>query len=357
MKKIYSMLVLAAAAMTGCSQSEVVEQASDAQTGRISFATHVNKGTRAITSDNFSQFKVYGSYTMPNSEQRISIFNSQTVTKSNDGWTYAATDNDLRYWIETAIYKFAAYGIDDNVLPSGANANYNGNQYLNFTGFLCNGANQKDLVYATYGPYTAVATGNPVVAMNFKHVLSRIQFVFKNSFPAGYQIKVTDFKVVNVRDKGNFYGSVFEANGANPWVNPNSTTGDYTVPDRSVARPEIAMNFPTGGDVAASGASATTEAAYVIPFAYTSANVHLVFHLAVTRMVDDQEVAIFDKIYNAQLQPEWIMAHQYRYTIDLTGSEAGLEPIEFSGTVGDWSNWEDEDAGSIAAGNLPAVTD
>lgn len=356
MKKSVLFLALAAAAMTGCSQSEVVEQASDAQTGRIGFSTHVNKGTRAIDNDNFSRFTVYGSYTMPSSEQRISIFNSQAVTKTGDAWTYG-TENDLRYWIEGATYNFAAYGIDDNALPTGTNANYNNSRYLNFTGFLCNGANQKDLIYATYGPYTAVATGNPVAAMNFKHVLSRIQFVFKNSFPAGYQIKVSDFKVVNVRDKGNFYGSVFEANGTNPWVNPNATAGDYTDPERSVARPEIAMSFPTGDDVAASGASATTGSAYVIPFAYTSANVHLEFRLAVTRTVDGQEIAIFDKTYNAQLQPEWVMGHQYRYTIDLTGSEVGLEPIVFSGTVGEWSDWENEDAGSIAAGNLPAVTD
>lgn len=355
MKKSVLFLALAAAAMTGCSQSEVVERASDAQTGRIGFSTHVNKGTRAIDNNNFSQFTVFGSYTMPTSEQRITIFNGQDVKKDADKWTYAATDNDLRYWIETATYNFVAYGIDDNTLPAGANANYRDNRHLNFTGFLCNGANQKDLVYAAPKAHTALAEGNPVVAMDFKHVLSRIQFVFKNSFPEGYKIKIDGFKVVNVRDKGNFYGSVFEANGVNPWVNPNAGADEYTAPERSVARPEIAMSFPTGGDVAESGASATTGTAYVIPFAYTEANVHLEFHLAVTRVEGQEEVAIFDKTYNAQMMPEWVMGHQYRYTIDLTGSEVGLEPIEFSGTVGDWSDWEDENAGSIETGHLPAV--
>ncbi|MDE5707043.1 MAG: fimbrillin family protein [Alistipes sp.] len=353
MKKIYFLLAVAAMTMTGCSQSEVVERASDAQTGRINFASHVNKGTRAIDNASFDQFTVFGSYAMPTSEKRITVFNSQAVKKSGDGWTYAATDNDLRYWVKDGAYNFAAYGIDDNTLPAGTNANFRDDRYLNLTGFLSNGANQKDLVYAATA-HTALETGNPVVAMEFKHVLSRISFVFKNSFPEGYTIKIDKFKVVNVRDKGNFYGSVFETNGTNPWVNPNPTTGEYETPERSAGRPEIAMNFPTDGESAASGQSATTEAAYVIPFAYTEANVHLEFHLAVTRTEGDQEIAIFDKTYNAQLKPEWVMGHQYRYTIDLTGSEVGLEPIVFSGTVGDWSDWEDVDAGSIEAGNLPA---
>ena len=354
MKKTYLMLALAGMTMIGCSQSEIMEVGADAQTGRINFASLVNKGTRAIDNATFNQFTVFGSYKMPTSEARITIFNSQTVTKSGDEWKYAATDNDLRYWIKDGIYNFAAYGIDGNTLPTGANANFLGDRYLNFTGFLCNGANQKDLVYAVneYGP--ALETGNPVVAMEFKHVLSRISFVFKNSFPQGYQIEIDNFKVVNVRDKGNFYGSVFEANGANPWVNPNPTGSEYTTPERSSGRPEIALGFTADGASAASGASVTTEPAYVIPFAYTEANVHIEFHLSVVREAADQETTkIFDKTYHAQLKPEWVMGHQYRYTIDLSGSEIGLEPIKFSGTVGDWSGWEDIDAGKIDTGNLP----
>lgn len=354
MKKIYFMAALAGMTMIGCSQSEIMEVATDAQTGRIGFASHVNKGTRAIDNASFDQFTVFGSYKMPSSEARITIFNSQAVTKSADGWKYAATDNDLRYWIKDGTYNFAAYGVDDHALPTGTNANFLDDRYLNFTGFLCNGANQKDLVYATkeYGP--ALETGNPVVAMEFKHVLSRIAFAFKNSFPQGYQIEIDNFKVVNVRDKGNFYGSVFEAHGTNPWVNPNPTGNEYTTPERSSGRPEIAMGFPTGGSHAASGATITTEPAYVIPYTYTEANVHIEFHLSVVRELEGQETAkIFDKTYNAQLKPEWLMGHQYRYTIDLSGSEIGLEPIKFSGSVGDWEDWEDIEAGKIDTGNLP----
>lgn len=351
MKQFYLTLALAAMAMTGCSQSEVVERGSDAQTGRINFASLVNKGTRAIDNDSFDRFTVFGSYTMPSSEKRMTIFNNETVTKSGSGWTYGTSEDDLRYWIEDGKYTFAAYGIDGNALPAGANANFRDDRYLNITGFLCNGANQKDLVYAK-AEHTATAQGNPVVAMEFKHVLSRISFVFKNSFPKGYKIEIDNFKVVNVRDRGNFYGSVFGSTD-NPWVNPNPQAGEYTEPERSAGRPEIAMSFPTDGNSALSGQSATTQPAYVIPFAYTEANVHIEFHLTVTRAVGDQEVAIFDKTYNAQLKPEWIMSRQYRYTVDLTGSQVGLEPIVFSGTVGDWSDWEDLNGGNISAGNLP----
>lgn len=330
MKKIYSMLVLAAAAMAGCSQSEVVEQASDAQTGRIGFATHVNKGTRAITSDNFSQFKVYGSYTQSGSTNRTVVFSDVTVNKGTDNsWSYG-TGSDLRYWIDGANYNFAGYAIDGNVLPGGASANYRDNRYLNITNFLANGANQYDLVYAAPASVTAKAEGNSAVAMEFRHALSRIMLQFLNSFPAGYTIEVQDAKVVNVRDKGNFYGSVFETNVGNPWVKED---GIYQEPTRSTTTPEIPMDIKET-EHAAVGAYLTTKEAYVIPFKYEQANVKVQFHLYVYRPDGGKA---FDNIYTATMPiPNWEMSHQYRYTLDLTGSSAGLQPIEFTASVGDW---------------------
>lgn len=356
MKKFYLIPAFAVVMMTGCSQSEIVEQAHDAQTGLISFSTHVNKGTRAISNDSFDKFFVYGSYKMPDSEKRIVIFNNEDVNKSGEDWTYASTNNDLRYWIDTANYSFAAYGVDDDALPTGARANYKDDQYLNITGFLCNDVNQKDLVYTT-ASRTATATDNPTVAMNFRHVLSRIKFAFKNSFPEGYKIKISSFKVVNVRDKGNFYGSVFEANSGNPWVNPNAATGDYTEPDRSVNSPEIGVGFSDNNDVADSGKEAESDAYYVIPFTYRAANVHLEFNLAVTKIADGTEIGIFDKKYEVHMTPKWETGHQYRYTIELSGSQVGLDPIKFSGTVSDWTDWANENAGNIETGNLPSVTE
>lgn len=357
MKKFYLIPAFAAVMMTGCSQSEIVEQAHDAQTGLISFSTHVNKGTRAISNDSFNKFFVYGSYKMPNTETRIVIFSGENVNKSGENWTYGSSDSDQRYWISTAEYNFAAYGVDNNALPTGANANHRDSRYLNITDFLCNGSNQKDLVYAT-ASRTATETGNPTVPMDFKHVLSRIKFVFKNSFPAGYKIKISDFKVINVRDKGNFYGSVFEANSGNPWENPRTAAqGEYTEPVRSVDMPEIGVGFTENNDVAVSGNVAESDAYYVIPFKYTVADVHLVFKLAVTKTEDEAEVKIFDKNYQVDMAPDWKTGHQYRYTIELSGSQVGLEQIKFSGTVSEWTEWENENAGNIGAGNLPSVSE
>ncbi len=352
MKKIYLMWAVAAVAMTGCSKSEVVDQAPDAQTGKIGFMSHVSNSTRAIDATSFNQFKVYGSYQMPSSEAHIAIFNNTTVSKGADGWKYAATDADLRYWIEKGTYTFAAYGIEGNALPTGANANFRNNEYLNLTGYTCDGTNQNDLVYATKGYGPALATGNPVVSMDFKHILSRIQFVFKNSFPEGYKIAIDDFKVVNVRNRGNFYGSRFGTND-NPWVNPNPQAGEYEEPGRQPARPEIVMKFPADGDVAESGATATSDFAYVIPFNYKEANVHIEFRVAVTHVDGDTEVAIFDKTFHAQMTPAWVTGHQYRYTVNLSGSETGLDPIVFSGSVSDWNDVEDGGNMDIDAGNIP----
>lgn len=350
MKKSVLFLALAAAAMTGCSQSEVVEQASDAQTGRIGFSTHVNKGTRAIDNDNFSQFTVFGSYTQSGSANRTVVFSDVKVKKEADGWSYG-TGSDLRYWIEGATYNFAGYAIDGNTLPGGASANYRDNQYLNITNFLANGDNQYDLVYAAPAAITAKAEGNSAVAMEFKHALSRIMLRFKNSFPAGYTIEIQNAKVVNVRDKGNFYGSVFETKVGNPWVKED---GAYKEPFRSTTTPEIPMGIKET-EKAAVDTYLTTEEAYVIPFKYEQANVKVQFHLYVYR--PDGEKA-FDNIYTATMPiPNWEMSHQYRYTLDLTGSAAGLQPIEFTASVGDWDAITELEFDKIDAGVVDPVVE
>lgn len=170
MKKVllFSAAILA---LSSCSNTDVLEEGNIQQTNAIGFQTLVNKESRAITVDNFDQFLVYGSYKVAGSEVSMQLFNGVPVTKSGNSWTYT----DTRYWIEGGTYTFSAYAVDDDALPSGANANFRDSKYLNITNFRCDESVQKDLVYAriaSYGP--ALATGNPVQSLNFKHVLARI---------------------------------------------------------------------------------------------------------------------------------------------------------------------------------------
>lgn len=339
MKKFLLLLATTGMVMTGCSQSEIIGEAPEAQTGKIGFASHINKGTRALTTDNFTKFFVYGSYQMPNSETNIQIFNGTEVNKSENAWTYT----DARYWVDKAIYRFAAYAIDDNVLPTGTNANFNSNKDLNIIGFNCK--DQKDLIYAKNENIVGKVEGNSTVNMQFNHILSRVKFQINNSFPEGYNIRIDDFKLINIRNIGNYYGATAS------WLNANGT--DYKEPQRNPDQLEIELDYD-GEDNADAQKNVTTNFAYVIPFNYTVANVKISFHVFVTHKESDgSNTAIFDKTLTAALQPKWEIGHQYRYNINITGSSAGLAPIVFSGTVSDWNAEENAGEVTIDSGELP----
>lgn len=340
MKKFLLVLATTGLVMTGCSQSEIIGEAPEAQTGKIGFASHVNKGTRAIDNSTFNKFFVYGSYQMQNSETNIQIFNGTEVSKSENTWTY----NDTRYWIENATYRFAAYGIDGNALPAGTNANFNSNKDLNLIKYNC--AGQKDVVYAKQENIKGKAEGNSAVDMQFSHILSRVKFQIKNSFPVGYNIRIEDFKLINIRNIGNYYGE------RNSWFNSNGAENEYTAPYREPENLVITPSFD-GDDNADANGSITTNFAYVIPFTYTVANVKISFHVFVTYKKENETTEIFDKTLTASLQPNWIMNHQYLYKINITGSSAGLDPIQFSGTVNDWNAEESGSDITIDSGELP----
>lgn len=355
MKKVllFSAAILA---LSSCSNTDVLEEGNIQQTNAIGFQTLVNKESRAITVDNFDQFLVYGSYKVAGSDVSMQLFNGVPVTKSGNSWTYT----DTRYWIEGGTYTFSAYAVDDDALPSGANANFRDSKYLNITNFRCDESVQKDLVYArivSYGP--ARATGNPVQSLNFEHVLARIQFKFENQFPADYNVKVADLEVINVRNYGNFYGSQFYSETVNCWVKPDGQgiTDEYTVPTRypnDQAKPTVKPALSDANATIASGSSATTDFAYVIPYKYSDANVKISFHIFVTRTVGAETVNVFDKVLTASICPEWKMSHSYCYTIGLSGNSSGLDPIVFSGSVEDWNPVEEGEKVNIDAGHLPS---
>lgn len=345
MKKFLLVLATTGLVMTGCSQSEIIGEAPEAQTGKIGFASHVNKGTRTLDNTTFNTFKVFGVYTMPNeTNSPIIVFNDVTVTKDGDTWKY----DDPRYWVPTASYRFSAYSVE-NGLPTGARANYiAGNDHvyqLNINGYLSDKDNQKDLVYASTTAIQGKDKENAQVALQFGHILSRIQLQFISNFPAGYNVEISNVRVNNIRNTGNFLGA------SKTWDEVERTKNNITVEPQ----------FPVDKNIcsAANGeenpaVNATTEFVYVIPFEYTSANVDFFFDITVY----NSNIKIFENSLKAQLKPNWEINKQYRYNITLTGTAAGLEPIEFTGSVTEWdTNINDVDAGNISAGELPTEND
>lgn len=318
MKKAIFMLAVGAMALTACSDTEVIEEG--VQSPAIGFNTNVGKNSRAIDNDNFAQFFVYGTYKMPTTSNLVQVFDGEEVTKSEKGeWGYTNT----RYWIDGATYTFAAYGVDGGILPgNNAQANFGtADGFLNLAQIEVDGAtgHQKDIVYANSGSVLGLETNNPSVALAFKHILSRLDFTFKSGFPAGYTAEVTNVRLVSVRNTGRFMGQTLS------WTDVDRTVDVTSVPAISLQFDETEISETK---------SITSGYAYVIPFEYKVKNVGIVFNLDVK---NGNGEAVYGKEVSAYWAPRWAGGNTYSYTIILNGQAAGLDPIQFTGSVVDWA--------------------
>lgn len=178
-------------AMASCSNNEII----DVNPGEgISFRTSLDKATRAnaanvTTLDNLSEFKVAG------------IGNGATympellVSKSASAWNTAST----YYWPEFGL-KFFAYA-PTNLGTGSATLNHTAQTISGFAP-ATEIADQKDLLisYNTGNKTNNEANG---VEMNFKHALSQIEILAKNSNP-NIKIEVKGVRIVNAGRKADF---------------------------------------------------------------------------------------------------------------------------------------------------------
>lgn len=319
MKKVIFMLAAGAIALSSCSETEVIEQG--VQTNAIGFTNHVSKGSRAITDADFDHFKVYGSYTMPGSDKPVDIFSGgQDVNKVEGKWTYSPTRN----WIVDATYTFAAYAVDkDAALPGRANYGADPGSrayYLNLAEMQIDGnqGNQTDIVYAKSKSYLGQESGNETVSLEFKHILSRLDFTFISGLPDGFTAQISDPCIVSVRNKGRFLGSTLTWTEVEREGNINDISIQLSIED---------------GNLNETQKEVKTGVAYVIPYIYTSKNVGILFDIVIK---DSDEKIVVNKQLSAYWAPRWLQNNTYSYRITINGNAAGLEPIEFEGSVADW---------------------
>ena len=196
MKKIFC-AVLALAAMTSCSNDYTITESKQA----IAFGNvFVDNATRADYSsgNDIQEFKVYG--TLTGSGNTVQIFNGADVTRPTDlaSGVYDPTKawicNEVQYWVPNASYQFAA--IVDGVATATTG--------LPVTIPFAVTDGDGDLLYAT-ATATTNDNGTPnveLVAFEFDHLLSKVQFTVANKMAADYSIEVTGITVEGAKEDG-----------------------------------------------------------------------------------------------------------------------------------------------------------
>lgn len=332
------LLPLACVAVVGCTSSDVVDDVKESEATRIGFDTHMSKNSRALANDNFKNFFVYGTYTVPTSSQSVQVFHGDLVSKGESGaWTYT----NERYWNPQGTYDFYAYSCEGARVETGStgNANLNGTVF-NIVDFTINqGHCNHDLVFARSlgqkrNAHEDGKTPDPV-SFEFKHILTRLKFTFVSEIPGEeYTVKISNVKIRNYRDHGTFSGA------------GDNYPGSWTdVPEqRLVENPTIILSLGTSDGVIQKPNSADkahpvrtnveTEAVFMIPFAYVRANVRLEFNFDILAPDSNGELkGVLGNTITATWQPNWGMGQSINNKITLSGSATGMDPIRFTGSI------------------------
>ena len=314
MKRSLLILVAAAAAWTGCSKTETIDQPQGMAIGFTNayIGNPVeSKAVGIIDQNNIKEFLVYGGYNdMTHVFDRVSV----TGTASTE-WSYTTT----RYWVAGKTYKFAAYapsGISGTVVepdfPNGA---------LNFTNYVSDPSNQSDLIYAIAGKTTdAQITSDPgKVQFEFSHLLSMIKFTFNSGFGNDITVTVDSLNVSGMISKGSYFGNTQK------W-----TLGSETV-STEAAFTEMATKTAvntTGGNTSAS----SVDFAVIPQKIGDGTTVTVSFNVRVQDNLQNYIIGNADAgvPVSATLPAyTWEKGNRYNYTVTIKGENVNLFPIEF----------------------------
>ena len=296
MKKIFFAL-FAVLAMVSCSNEEVLEVNRE----QIAFGeVFVDNATRAdySTDKTVNAFKVYGTVS------GTQIFNGANVTRGSkangEAW---GCDGAAQYWLPSSTYNFAA------IVDGEATATTALPATIPFT--VADGAGNLDLLYATATVTTdpnATPTGvntNGVVAFDFSHLLSKLQFNIVNETNQKYQ--VTSISVTGAKEDGLY------TIGTSAWT----TTTEDTVP----------LTFGTA-TVAGGATVAASEARQLLPVAQTL-NVTITYNV-----LDASDNIVGTLTKTGTITETFVKNTVYTVTATISGTA-----INFSfNTVGGWDN-------------------
>lgn len=197
MKKSLFMMGVAVAALSSCTQSEVLNVADN---NVIKFENaYVGKATRAATvldNSNFGSFYVYGY------DGADYIFENVNVFKGDGtAWGY----DNLKPYEEDAVYTFAAYSDGGTTKGTGQLAtgvNFDASTTpatLKIDNYTT--TDNKDLIVSF--SHSNIDDANAPVAFTFKHALAQVKFTIQSALGDENKIAISNFSVTGFGDNAN----------------------------------------------------------------------------------------------------------------------------------------------------------
>lgn len=236
MKKSLFMMGVAIAALSSCTQNEVLDIA---ESNTIQFGnSYIGKPTRAnIINDkkDLNSFYVLG-YTHDGSQATAMWTAAENVYYVLDAWKY----NNIKQYNNSNAYFFAAYsnaginGEGSGNLDEGATATFSqpsakdtDKKTLSLTIDKYSAATNNDLLVAI--SESNLTADNQMVSFGFKHALSQVNFILKN--PLGNNpIVINSFSVSGLKDNGKLTYILPQENSTIEqikWEFPGEPSGTY----------------------------------------------------------------------------------------------------------------------------------
>ena len=310
MKKLLFLLPLLAM-FVACQQDDPVVESS-----RISFTNEfvadLTRADNTITTANLANFDVWA-----HNDNGV-VFGGTRVEKQGDVWVSA----EEKMWEHSLTYHFHAFS------PAGLITNIgeypNSERARGLSNFAYTNDGDKDLIYA----YATRTQGSPrrmdtaPVQLPFEHLLSRVQFTFKNNLSEG-NITITDVQITEAAKTAEL--NCADASIAN-WIWNATSTGAY--------------NFGATGTIA-KGASASAENVQFL-FPAATRNYEISFNFAYesdavevrTATIADVNLVI-GKAYNINvtIEDKDIVTEQYKIEFFVAEVKDWGDNIELNATL------------------------
>lgn len=310
MKKFFLIGLAATAMLASCSNDETVEMAQN--TKAIGFSSFIDKSTRATDTDltNLATIEVYGW------RGDAQIFDKQEVAVDASG---AGTYSPIQYWEPNYTYAFEAIAPKSGEKGVTFNAAKDGGTIT----FVSN--SETDLLYSKADNKITdqeITTDPGKVDFTFGHLLSRVKFTFKNTFPANAaaKISVKDVKITNAYQNGT--------------ITPAEEDAVWNATDNTL---QVVFASDNVKDLVAGTGSGETEHMYLIPV--TSPQYTVTF-----TVVLDQNGATTEYPHTSTITIGMEKGKSYNFIAELNENNVTpdkLFPIEFTADVNLWGDFND----------------